>query len=67
MATRKKGKDLLDNLFEDGGKLQKATGHGVDGDYERVTSMFYNAKSMGVGRRNILWSYDSRRNTWLGT
>jgi hypothetical protein len=34
-----KGKDLFYELFEDGGELYKATGHGVDGDCERV--LFY--------------------------
>ena len=31
-----KGKDLLCKLFEGGGELYKATGRGVDEDYERV-------------------------------
>ena len=34
-----KGKDLLHTFFGDGGGLYKATGHGFDGDCERV--LFY--------------------------
>ena len=40
-----KGKDLLYKLFEDGGGLYKATGHGVDGDCERV--LFYEINGGG--------------------
>ena len=40
-----KGKDLLHKLFEDGGELYKATGHGVDGDCERV--LFYEINGNG--------------------
>ena len=41
----KKGKDLLHTLFEDGGELYKATGHGVDGDCGRV--LFYEINGDG--------------------
>jgi hypothetical protein len=40
-----KGKDLLHKLFEDGGELYKVTGHGVDGDCERV--LFYEINGGG--------------------
>ena len=40
-----KGKDLLHKLFEDGGELYKATGHGVDDDCERV--LFYEINGSG--------------------
>jgi hypothetical protein len=42
-----KGKYLLHKLFEDGGELYKATGHGVDGDCERV--LFYEINGSGEG------------------
>ena len=40
-----KGKDLFHKLFGDGGGLYKATGHGVDGDCERV--LFYEINGDG--------------------
>jgi hypothetical protein len=40
-----KGKDLFHKLFENGGELHKATGHGVDGDCERV--LFYEINGDG--------------------
>ena len=40
-----KGKDLLHKLFEDGGELYKATGHGVGGDCGRV--LFYEINGDG--------------------
>jgi hypothetical protein len=40
------GKKLLNKLLEDGGELHKATtGHGADGDYERV--LFYEVNGGG--------------------
>jgi hypothetical protein len=42
-----KGKDLLHKLFENGGELHKATGHGVGGDCERV--LFYEINGDGEG------------------
>ena len=42
-----KGKDLLHKLFEDGGELYKATGHGVGGDCGRV--LFYEINGDGEG------------------
>jgi hypothetical protein len=46
-----KGKDLLHKLFEDGGRLCKVTGHGVEGDCARV--LFYEING-GGGRGGIL-------------
>ena len=40
-----KGEDLLRKLFEDGGELYKATGHGVGDDCERV--LFYEINEGG--------------------
>jgi hypothetical protein len=40
-----KGKDFFQKLFEGGGEIYKATGHGVGGDCERV--LFYEINGGG--------------------
>jgi hypothetical protein len=62
-----KDKYLLHKLFEDGGELYKATGHGVDDDCERV--LFYEINGGGeeehhtvteAGARDWVQEYEAR-------